>query len=144
MMHQKWRGSIRLHIIYLIKKYYFSLPDCLLNMFLLFQWIPQDTLSASISHASYSCNSQLVFAAFTDGNIGVFDAENLRLRCRIAPSVINRYPPCTLDTYYLAIDRMRIWMGQCIFCSLVSIWGVMPMQILNFNHYIIVCASLLI
>nr|CAB3476729.1 unnamed protein product [Digitaria exilis] len=53
----------------------------------IYQWIPQDTLSAPISHASYSCNSQLVFAAFTDGNIGVFDAENLRLRCRVAPSV---------------------------------------------------------
>ncbi|OEL28088.1 Protein TPR1 [Dichanthelium oligosanthes] len=65
----------------------------------IYQWIPQDTLSAPISHASYSCNSQLVFAAFTDGNIGVFDAENLRLRCRIAPSVymsstaINSNPP---------------------------------------------------
>ncbi|ONM31023.1 topless-related1 [Zea mays] len=59
----------------------------------IYQWIPQDTLSASISHASYSCNSQLVFAAFTDGNLGVFDAENLRLRCRIAPSVINSNPP---------------------------------------------------
>ncbi|PWZ10158.1 Protein TPR1 [Zea mays] len=56
------------------------------------QWIPQDTLSASISHASYSCNSQLVFSAFIDGNIGVFDAENLRLRCRIAQSVINSNP----------------------------------------------------
>ncbi|AQK89606.1 trehalose-6-phosphate synthase14 [Zea mays] len=56
----------------------------------IYQWIPQDTLSASISHASYSCNSQLVFSAFIDGNIGVFDAENLRLRCRIAQSVINR------------------------------------------------------
>ncbi|CAO2193109.1 unnamed protein product [Urochloa humidicola] len=65
----------------------------------IYQWIPQDTLSAPISHASYSCNSQLVFAAFTDGNIGVFDAENLRLRCRVAPSVymsstaINSNPP---------------------------------------------------
>ncbi|PWZ32075.1 Protein TPR1 [Zea mays] len=59
----------------------------------IYQWIPQDTLSASISHASYSCNSQLVFAAFNDGNLGVFDAENLRLRCRIAPSVINSNPP---------------------------------------------------
>ncbi|KAM0861872.1 hypothetical protein ACQ4PT_045607 [Festuca glaucescens] len=50
------------------------------------QWIPQGTLSAPISHASYSCNSQLVFATFTDGNVAVFDADNLRLRCRIASS----------------------------------------------------------
>ncbi|WOL16003.1 protein TPR1-like isoform X1 [Canna indica] len=51
------------------------------------QWVPQDALSAPISYASYSCNSQLVYASFSDGNIGVFDADNLRLRCRIAPLV---------------------------------------------------------
>ncbi|KAK4586600.1 hypothetical protein RGQ29_023666 [Quercus rubra] len=50
------------------------------------QWVPQDVLSAPISCATYSCNSQLVYASFADGNIGVFDADNLRLRCRIAPS----------------------------------------------------------
>ncbi|XP_038974318.1 protein TPR1-like isoform X2 [Phoenix dactylifera] len=50
------------------------------------QWVPQESLSAPISYASYACNSQLVFATFCDGNIGVFDADNLRLRCRIAPS----------------------------------------------------------
>jgi hypothetical protein len=51
------------------------------------QWVPQDALSVSISYAAYSCNSQLVYATFCDGNIGVFDADSLRLRCRIAPSV---------------------------------------------------------
>ncbi|XP_062175921.1 topless-related protein 2 isoform X2 [Alnus glutinosa] len=50
------------------------------------QWVPQDILSAPISCATYSCNSQLVYSSFTDGNIGVFDADNLRLRCHIAPS----------------------------------------------------------
>ncbi|XP_009611827.1 topless-related protein 3-like isoform X1 [Nicotiana tomentosiformis] len=50
------------------------------------QWVPQDALSAPISHAVYSCNSQLVYASFCDGNIGVFDADSLRLKCRIAPS----------------------------------------------------------
>ncbi|KAK8619660.1 hypothetical protein V6N13_135942 [Hibiscus sabdariffa] len=50
------------------------------------QWMPQEVLSSSISSAVYSCNSQLVYATFTDGNIGVFDADSLRLRCRIAPS----------------------------------------------------------
>ncbi|KAH9755386.1 Topless-related protein 3 [Citrus sinensis] len=50
------------------------------------QWTPQDALSAPISCAVYSCNSQLVFATFCDGNIGVFDADTLRLRCYIAPS----------------------------------------------------------
>ncbi|KAI5658642.1 hypothetical protein M9H77_27435 [Catharanthus roseus] len=50
------------------------------------QWVPQDALSAPISYAAYSCNSQLVYASFCDGNIGVFDADTLRLRCRVAPT----------------------------------------------------------
>ncbi|XVE65573.1 hypothetical protein DITRI_Ditri08aG0010600 [Diplodiscus trichospermus] len=50
------------------------------------QWMPQDVLSSPITSAAFSCNSQLVYATFTDGNIGVFDADTLKLRCRIAPS----------------------------------------------------------
>ncbi|XP_051144983.1 topless-related protein 2-like isoform X2 [Andrographis paniculata] len=50
------------------------------------QWVPQNALSAPISCATYSCNSQLVFASFCDGNVGIFDADTLRLRCRVAPS----------------------------------------------------------
>ncbi|GKV31989.1 hypothetical protein SLEP1_g40635 [Rubroshorea leprosula] len=50
------------------------------------QWIPQDGLSAPISYAAYSCNSQLIYATFCDGSIGVFDADTLRLRCRVAPT----------------------------------------------------------
>ncbi|GKA96092.1 topless-related protein 3-like protein, partial [Tanacetum coccineum] len=57
------------------------------KMELIRQWLPQDNLSAPISYASYSCNSQLVYASFCNGNIGVFDADTLKLRCRIAPSV---------------------------------------------------------
>ncbi|XP_027366105.1 topless-related protein 3-like isoform X5 [Abrus precatorius] len=51
------------------------------------QWVPQDVLPAPISYAAYSCNSQLICATFCDANIGVFDADSLRLRCRIAPSI---------------------------------------------------------
>ncbi|KAK7379199.1 hypothetical protein VNO80_04654 [Phaseolus coccineus] len=50
------------------------------------QWVPQDVLAAPISYAAYSCNSQLIYATFCDGNTGVFDADSLRLRCRIALS----------------------------------------------------------
>eukprot|EP00249_Psilotum_nudum_P025017 c29350_g1_i2 orf=562-3972(-) len=50
------------------------------------QWMPRDTMAASISNATYSCDSQLVFASFTDGVVGVFDAESLRPRCRVAPA----------------------------------------------------------
>ncbi|XP_048320872.2 topless-related protein 2 [Ziziphus jujuba] len=53
---------------------------------LLQQWVPQDVLSAPLTCASYSLASQLVYATFADGNIGVFDADSLKLRCRIAPS----------------------------------------------------------
>nr|GMD24529.1 TMV resistance protein N-like isoform X2 [Ipomoea batatas] len=50
------------------------------------QWIPHGSLSAPISSATYSCNCELIYVSFKDGNIGVFDAHKLRLRCRIAPS----------------------------------------------------------
>ncbi|XP_019422811.1 PREDICTED: topless-related protein 3-like [Lupinus angustifolius] len=50
------------------------------------QWVPQDVLPAPISNACYSCNSRLIYATFCDGNTGVFDADSLRLRCRIALS----------------------------------------------------------
>ncbi|XP_019155419.1 PREDICTED: TMV resistance protein N-like isoform X2 [Ipomoea nil] len=50
------------------------------------QWIPHGSFSAPISSATYSCNCQLIYASFKDGNIGVFDAHRLRPRCCIAPS----------------------------------------------------------
>ncbi|KAI8562463.1 hypothetical protein RHMOL_Rhmol03G0039000 [Rhododendron molle] len=50
------------------------------------QWVPQDVLPAPISFAAYSCDSQLVYTSFCDGNIGVFDADSLTLTHRIAPS----------------------------------------------------------
>lgn len=64
----------------------------MLLLSLIMQWVPQESLSSSITCASYSCNSQLVYASFADGNIGVFDAEYLRLRCRIAPSAYMPQP----------------------------------------------------
>ncbi|KAI5063925.1 hypothetical protein GOP47_0020595 [Adiantum capillus-veneris] len=51
------------------------------------QWFPRDSLSAPISNATYSCDSQLVYASFCDGSVGVFEGESLRLQCRLAPSV---------------------------------------------------------
>ncbi|CAK9883179.1 unnamed protein product [Sphagnum jensenii] len=50
-------------------------------------WVPRDSFSASISNATYSCDSQLVYAGFVDGSVGVFDAESLQPRCRLSPSV---------------------------------------------------------
>lgn len=51
------------------------------------QWVPQPPFTAAISNATYSCDSQLVYTGFVDGSVGVFDAETLRPRCRLAPSV---------------------------------------------------------
>ncbi|KAJ7552606.1 hypothetical protein O6H91_06G061400 [Diphasiastrum complanatum] len=50
-------------------------------------WVPWDSFPAGISNATYSCDSQLVFAGFFDGSVSVFDAESLRPRCRILASV---------------------------------------------------------
>ena len=50
------------------------------------QWSPKDSVAAPISSAIYSCDSMLVYAGFCDGGVGVFDADSLRLRCRISPS----------------------------------------------------------
>ncbi|XAR70707.1 hypothetical protein NMG60_11027659 [Bertholletia excelsa] len=49
-------------------------------------WYPRDSLNAPISSATYSCDGLLVITGFCDGAVGVFDADNFRLRCRIAPS----------------------------------------------------------
>ncbi|CAI8610702.1 unnamed protein product [Vicia faba] len=63
-------------------------------------WVPQDGSSTSISYSTYSCNSQLIYAAFTDGNIGVFDADTLRPRCRITSSAYLHQPPADSQNIY--------------------------------------------
>ncbi|KAK7329494.1 hypothetical protein VNO77_23664 [Canavalia gladiata] len=74
------------------------------KMELIRQWVPQDGLCGSISAATYSCNSQLVYAAFTDGNIGVFDADTLRLRCRIAsPAYLHQTSSNSQNVYPVVI-----------------------------------------
>ncbi|KAL2550958.1 Protein TOPLESS [Forsythia ovata] len=55
-------------------------------------WYPRDSLSASISSAIYSCNGLLIFTGFSDGAVGIFDADSLSLRCRIAPSAYMSSP----------------------------------------------------
>ncbi|CAL5198924.1 unnamed protein product [Lathyrus oleraceus] len=63
-------------------------------------WVPQDGSSISISSATYSCNSQLIYAVFTDGNIGVFDADSLRPRWRITPSAYLHQPSSDSQNIY--------------------------------------------
>jgi hypothetical protein len=61
------------------------------------QWSPRDALPAPISSAIYSCDGLLVYATFCDGAVGVFEAESLRLRCRIGPS--SYIPPSIVPPY---------------------------------------------
>lgn len=49
------------------------------------QWIPQES-SVPITHATYSCDSQSIYASFGDGSVGVFTSTTLILRCRINPT----------------------------------------------------------
>ncbi|KAF2589176.1 hypothetical protein F2Q70_00041649 [Brassica cretica] len=56
------------------------------------QW-PVRESSAPITHATFSCDSQLVYASFMDATICVFSSANLRLRCRVNPSA---YLPASL------------------------------------------------
>ncbi|KAG1363958.1 putative protein TPR3 [Cocos nucifera] len=46
------------------------------------QWLPRDGI---ITHATYSCDSQMIYASFMDGSVNVFTSA-LQLRCRISPA----------------------------------------------------------
>ncbi|KAM0853944.1 hypothetical protein ACQ4PT_050750 [Festuca glaucescens] len=59
------------------------------------QWYPRDALPAPVSSAIYSCDGLLIYAGFCDGAIGVFEAESLRLRCRIA---LSAYVPPSISS----------------------------------------------
>jgi len=83
----------------------------------LVQWVPQEALSSPITSASYSCNSQLVYASFADGNIAVFDAESLRLRCRIAPSAYMPQP--TPNRYRILQTSYKVFI---IHLTIVIFW----------------------
>lgn len=64
------------------------------------QWIPED--SSRISHATFSCDSRMVYACFTDGTVSIFGAYDLKLKCQILPMA---YLPTTarLNVYPVAI-----------------------------------------
>jgi len=64
--------------------------------YLTMQWSPRDALPSPISSAVYSSDGLMVYAGFRDGAIGIFEAESLRLQCRIAPSA---YIPSSVPRY---------------------------------------------
>ncbi|KAK0572349.1 hypothetical protein LWI29_030321 [Acer saccharum] len=55
----------------------------------LLHWTPLG--SVSFSQATFSCDSQVVYASFVDGTIFVFDASKLELKCTVG-CVIEAYP----------------------------------------------------
>ncbi|AAF27128.1 unknown protein; 52184-57536 [Arabidopsis thaliana] len=57
------------------------------------QW-PVRESAAPITHATFSCDSQLIYTSFMDATICVFSSANLRLRCRVNPSA---YLPASLS-----------------------------------------------
>ncbi|KAA8521601.1 hypothetical protein F0562_012274 [Nyssa sinensis] len=65
------------------------------------QWFPGESF-APISHATFSCDGQLVYASFLDGIVGIFGASNLHLQRLINPAA---YLPFTSrhDVYPLVI-----------------------------------------
>ncbi|XP_066396114.1 protein TPR3 [Miscanthus floridulus] len=49
------------------------------------QW-PVRENSPPITHATFSCDSQLIYASFMDATVGIFNVSSLRLQCRILPA----------------------------------------------------------
>ncbi|KAF6158223.1 hypothetical protein GIB67_015017 [Kingdonia uniflora] len=49
------------------------------------QWVPHES-SIAVTSATYSCDSQSIYASFSDGSVGVFTSTTLRLRCRVNPT----------------------------------------------------------
>lgn len=83
-----------------------------LTLFPVLQWYPRDALSSPISSAIYSCDGALVYAGFCDGAVGIFDADSLRLRCRIAPSaylspVSSRYQQYSLSQIQICFSKFQ-------------------------------------
>ncbi|KAJ6915204.1 topless-related protein 1 isoform X3 [Populus alba x Populus x berolinensis] len=65
------------------------------------QWSPGD-FGAPISHATFSCDGQMVYASFEDGLVSIFDASDFQLYCRINPTAYLS-PTSSLGVYPLVV-----------------------------------------
>ncbi|KAK8991712.1 hypothetical protein V6N11_062710 [Hibiscus sabdariffa] len=63
------------------------------------QWVPEDS---RISQATFSCDSQMVYACFVDGKVAIFDSLDLALKCHILPTTYIP-PTARLNVYPHAI-----------------------------------------
>ncbi|XP_042496746.1 topless-related protein 4 isoform X2 [Macadamia integrifolia] len=60
-------------------------------------------LGGVVTHATYSCDSQSIYASFEDGSVGIFASSTLRLRCRISPSAYLSSNPTSSRVYPLVV-----------------------------------------
>jgi hypothetical protein len=113
-----------------IKNVHISIITLMLSHhYLIMQWSPRDALPSPISSAVYTSDGLLVYAGFRDGAIGIFEAESLRLRCRIAasayiPSSVSRYvqsPTVSVESGAILIlvanNILLLLPSGCIFIS---------------------------
>lgn len=77
------------------------------------QWVPRESSSA-ITDATYSCDSQLIYASFEDGSICVFTAAALKLRCRISsaaylpPNPSSRLHPLVIAAHPSEVNQFAV------------------------------------
>ncbi|KAH7547411.1 hypothetical protein FEM48_Zijuj01G0306800 [Ziziphus jujuba var. spinosa] len=57
-------------------------------------WLPRES-SGPITDATYSCDSQSIFASVEDGSVYILTANTLRIRCRISPAAYLPANPST-------------------------------------------------
>lgn len=67
------------------------------------QWLPRES-SGPITDATYSCDSQSIFASVEDGSVYILTANTLRIRCRISPAA---YLPAN-PRYVLTVNGIYI------------------------------------
>lgn len=100
---------------FIFKIFYSEFND--LIVLLLQQWARES--GAPISHATFSCDSQLVYASFLDATVCIFTASHLRLRCRINPAAYLS-PSVRQDFEYILCLLMSMFHSYAfIYCSLI-------------------------
>lgn len=78
-------------------------------VFGLWQWVCRDSSTPAITDATYSCDSQSIFACFDDGSVFIFTAAGLKLRCRINPAAYMPHSP----RYDMVNIYKEVFMQHC-------------------------------
>ncbi|KAD3067862.1 hypothetical protein E3N88_35742 [Mikania micrantha] len=73
-------------------------------------WGPQQA-NGAITHAAYSCDSEIIYVAFEDGIIDILTASTLRLRYRLS---LSSYLPSNSNKERLVQKKFEVWdFGAC-------------------------------